>query len=103
MSYPKLVRDKIPDIIRAEGRTPEVRTADANEYWTRLREKLREEVAEFLESEDTTELADILEVIDAIALVKGIDPTKLRELKTKKSSTRGGFAGRVILVDPGAT
>lgn len=45
MSASKLVRDNIPDIIRADGLDPIVYVAGPEEYTTRLREKLHEEVA----------------------------------------------------------
>jgi predicted house-cleaning noncanonical NTP pyrophosphatase (MazG superfamily) len=93
----KLVRDKIPDIIRAEGREPVIRVAGHEEYAVRLRDKLREEVEEFLSSDDDPEeLADILEVLHALARQLGIGPEKVEELRAAKAAERGGFADRVI-------
>ena len=61
MSQGKLVRDKIPQIIRAKGLEPVIYAADPDEYATRLRDKLTEEVGEFLASDsDPEELADVL-------------------------------------------
>jgi hypothetical protein len=48
------VRDKIPQIIKAKGLEPVIYTASAQEYATRLRDKLREEVEEFIASDDVT-------------------------------------------------
>jgi len=93
----KLVRDKIPDIIRAEGLNPVIRVAGPEEYATRLRDKLREEVEEFLASDDDPEeLADILEVLHALARQIGAGPEKVEELRATKAAQRGGFADRVI-------
>jgi predicted house-cleaning noncanonical NTP pyrophosphatase (MazG superfamily) len=61
--YDKLVRDKIPNIIEENDEKPVYYVADDEEYRRRLNEKLKEEVDEYLESEDTEEIADILEVV----------------------------------------
>ena len=97
MKYNKLVRDRIPEIIRQKGGKPQTHTATHEEYRKRLKMKLEEEVAEFLKSEDDAELADILEVIYAIAGAKGISKRKLESLRRKKARERGGFKKRIIL------
>jgi predicted house-cleaning noncanonical NTP pyrophosphatase (MazG superfamily) len=62
-----------------------------------LRDKLREEVEEFLASDnDPEELADILEVLHALADQAGADQQQLEKLRAAKAEMRGGFAGRVI-------
>lgn len=97
MEYDKLVRDKIPEIIRQKGGKPITHRADEKEYWQKLREKLIEEVHEFLESESIDELVDILEVIDAIGRVRSFDQKELAELKEKRRQERGGFREKIIL------
>lgn len=94
---PKLVRDKIPAVIEAAGRSCASHIADGGEYWQKLREKLNEEVAEFLEAENIEELADVLEVIEAICAYKQFDRETVEELRLKKKEERGGFEGRIIL------
>lgn len=97
MDQGKLVRDKIPQIIRSEGLEPVTWKATAEEYGARLRDKLQEEVAEFLASDnDPAELADILEVLYALADHVGIDREELEKLRAVKAEKRGGFAARII-------
>lgn len=71
----KLVRDKVPDLIRASGRTPHVRTLGRGEYRSALRDKLSEEVDELIAAQSTDaiieEAADVLEVLTAIAGAQG--------------------------------
>jgi len=97
MKYNKLVRDKIPEIIKNKGAVPITHIADDNEYWQKLKEKLQEEVDEFLKDGTEEELADILEVIYAICDFKKIDKEKLELLRIKKAEERGGFKDKIIL------
>jgi len=96
MSQAKLVRDKIPQIVRDTGAEPVIRIANANEYRVLLRVKLVEEVDEFLASEDPNELADVLEVLLALAVDLGVDRDQLEKLRTAKVVERGGFADRIV-------
>jgi predicted house-cleaning noncanonical NTP pyrophosphatase (MazG superfamily) len=97
MRYDKLVRDNIPDIIRAKGEAVTSHVADAAEFRMKLREKLREEVEELLRDENAGEFADVLEVLDAYAAELGISAAEIAAVKSKKASERGGFAKRIIL------
>lgn len=93
----KLVRDKIPQILRSKGLEPVTRIADPEEYRASLRAKLREEVEEFLASnDDPDELADILEVLYTLAELGGTDRRQLEKLRAAKAAERGGFADRII-------
>lgn len=97
MKYNKLVRDNIPEIIKAKGEMPVMHIADDAEYWQKLKEKLQEEVDEFLKDESIGEIADILEVLEAIGDYKDFDKRKVEETKEKKANERGKFAKRIIL------
>lgn len=95
----KLVRDRIPQIIREDGAEPVTYTAGPDEYRARLRDKLREEVDEFLTADDTKapeELADVLEVVYALAADLGIDADQLEKIRAAKATERGGFADRIV-------
>ncbi len=97
MKYNKLVRDKIPEIIKKHGEIPITHIASEKEYKEKLKEKLQEEVNEFLESEDIEELADIIEVIYALCDFYKIDKEKLKKIGKKKAEKRGGFKEKIIL------
>ena len=90
----KLVRDKIQDLYPKN--TYHVASSD-QEYWEKLKEKLREEVEEFLKDENEEELADVLEVVDAIMVYKGFSKEKVNATQQKKASERGRFEKRIIL------
>ncbi len=94
----KLVRDRIPEIIAADrGETPPSRIAPDREYRELLAEKLREETAEYLESRQTEELADILEVVLALARTAGLGPDEIEAVRREKARERGGFAQRIVM------
>ncbi|MFH8224596.1 nucleoside triphosphate pyrophosphohydrolase [Streptomyces sp. NPDC018057] len=95
----KLVRDRIPQVIRDSGTEPVTYTAGRAEYRNRLRDKLGEEVAEFLEADEDSapeELADVLEVVRALAADLGVDADHLEKIRQAKASERGGFADRIV-------
>jgi predicted house-cleaning noncanonical NTP pyrophosphatase (MazG superfamily) len=96
MDQPKLVRDRIPEIIRLHGQTPIVRPAARDEYGRLLRAKLVEEVDEFLCSDDPEELADVLEVLLALADDVGVGPDRLERLRSTKALNCGRFAQRLV-------
>ncbi len=93
MKYNKLVRDNIPEHIRKKGGIPVTHIADKKEYW----QKLEEEVREFNEAETIEELADILEVIEAIGNYKKFDSSEIDKAKNNKARERGKFKKRIIL------
>jgi len=97
MEYNKLVRDKIPDIIKDNGEIPITHIASDDEYWERLKEKLKEEVNEFLKENNEEELSDILEVIDAICDFKKIDKNELGKIRELKNKKKGDFKDKIIL------
>lgn len=96
--YNKLVRDKIPEIIETSGERANVRILEDGEYFRELRKKLGEEVGEYLESGDSAELADILEVVLALAGASGISSEELWQIYGKKHRERGGFEKKIFLV-----
>ena len=96
-TYDKLVRDRIPEIIRGRGAEPVTRVADREEYVDRLVAKLGEEVAEFVASREPEELADVMEVLYALAAAQGLDEDALEKLRRDKREQRGGFEDAIVL------
>ncbi|MGY5873810.1 MAG: nucleoside triphosphate pyrophosphohydrolase [Candidatus Thorarchaeota archaeon] len=93
----KLVRDKIPDIIREKGESPQVRVAKPDELDALLREKIVEEAKEFLLSGDTEELVDIQEAIEALLKLRKADPALIEIQRHSKLLARGGFTKGYVL------
>jgi predicted house-cleaning noncanonical NTP pyrophosphatase (MazG superfamily) len=90
-----MVRDRIPDIIRAKGETPNVHRTHPDDRYGYLMAKLHEEVAEFVDADSDgqalEELADVAEVLDALAVEHGSDLDEVLALKRAKRTARGGF------------
>lgn len=95
--YNKLVRDKIPEIIRADGKECEIRVAEGKEKYDLLEKKLMEEVNEFLEDKNLEELADVMEVLFGLAREMEYSEEDLIRKRQEKKRERGGFEEGVIL------
>lgn len=98
MEFNKLVRDKIPQIIADQGQKPNVRILDDAEYTQCLERKLDEETAEYHADKNLAELADILEVVFALAENLGHSKDDLMEAYREKHDKRGGFSDRIFLI-----
>ena len=96
--YNKLVRDKIPRIIEESGQKPVIRILEQEEYRQLLHRKLDEEVSEFHNDQNAEELADILEVVYALAEDMGCSRQELMQVYDGKHAARGGFSERVFLI-----
>lgn len=97
--YNKLVRDKIPEIIKKNGEKPKTRILEDIEYKKRLDEKLQEEVAEYLKDDNVEEIADIYEVITAILKYKGVTFEEFEKVALEKRVKKGGFEQKIFLED----
>lgn len=93
----KLVRDKIPEIIEGDGKTCVTHILSDEEYIVALETKLNEEVAEYQADKNLEEMADILEVLQAICVAKGYSLDELEAMRKKKSDERGGFSDKIFL------
>ncbi len=96
----KLVRDNITDEMIRDGQKPVTRTLNDAEYVRELVRKLREEAGELTAddvNEALKELADLLEVAEALAIALGADFDKLRKVQAERKAKRGGFAKRIYI------
>ena len=95
----KLIRDKLPQIMRSNGIEVFERVMEEEEYTKRLKDKLLEEVQEVLEAKNQAdikeELADVLEVIITLSKVHGLSFEDIEAARAKKKIDKGGFEGRV--------
>lgn len=95
--YNKLVRDKVLDIIEEDNKKPIFRILDEKEYVIELKNKLLEEVYEFLKSDEVEELVDIGEVIHAILEFKKVTKKEYQEQRLSKKNEKGAFKKRYFL------
>jgi predicted house-cleaning noncanonical NTP pyrophosphatase (MazG superfamily) len=101
IEYNKLIRDRIPTIIEAEGKSYRIETMPEDECRQALLTKLIEEVQEVVHAAPdrlVTELADLYEVIDAVLATYGIEREKVRQVQAQRRSARGGFEQRLRLL-----
>lgn len=98
IEYNKLVRDKIPDIIKTQGETPIIKILKDKEYIEELDKKLIEETNEYQQTKEIEELADILEVIYSISGARGYSQNDLLEIYQQKHEKRGGFSKKIFLI-----
>ena len=100
LDYYKLVRDQIPRIIEADGGRPITHVLDQASYQEALRHKLIEEAEEAQAAPDRhlrSELADVLEVLQALAAAHGMSWEDVVAEAARKRDERGGFDQRMFL------
>ena len=95
--YNKLVRDKIPEMIEASGKTCETEILSEEEYLQMIDNKLDEELAEYHTDQNIEELADLLEVLYATAKARGYSIEELEQVRVDKQQVRGGFDKKILL------
>jgi predicted house-cleaning noncanonical NTP pyrophosphatase (MazG superfamily) len=100
--YPKLIRDRIPEIILAGGREVETRILDEDEFLHFLLKKAVEEAQELQhatsDSNIVEEIADVREVLNTILELKGVSPEQIQAVQDEKRQKRGGFKSRLLML-----
>ncbi|MGF9964595.1 nucleoside triphosphate pyrophosphohydrolase [Bacillus rhizoplanae] len=101
--YNKLVRDRIPEIIESNGKTCTTRTLNEKEYIEAVCKKTGEELMEYMEAETPEhkieELADLLELVNALAQHEGVTLEDVEKVRKEKAEKRGGFGERIFLIE----
>ena len=100
ITYNKLIRDRIPEIIRADGKQAQIEVMSESEYRKALLEKLVEEAQEAAQASDDdriTEIADLYEVIDAILDSWNMSREEVIKVQKERRQKRGGFEQRLKL------
>ncbi|MGH0430620.1 nucleoside triphosphate pyrophosphohydrolase [Bacillus hominis] len=101
-THNKLIRNKIPQIIKTNGKTPTTRILPEDEYIKEICKKTEEELTECLEAKTKShkleELSDLLELINSLAEYEGTTLEEINEIRKKKAEERGNFSNRVFLI-----
>ena len=97
MQYHKLVRDRIPEIIESDGKVCDWEILSDADYLRLLEEKLNEELGEYQLSKSLEELADLLEVMQAVLKARGWTWEELEQVRAEKAAKRGGFEKKILL------
>lgn len=93
----KLIRDKVPELLKAKGAVAKVHEASSEEFEAALLEKLREEVLEFKNNKSQEQLADLLDVVDEIIKIEGWSMADVADARQSRLHEKGGFSKRLIL------
>lgn len=96
--YNKLVRDKIPEIMKNNNAIPITRILSDEEYLDELNKKLQEEMLEYIEDGSIEELTDIQEVLLAILKAKKVSKKDFDNLRMQKVKKRGAFENKIYLI-----
>lgn len=96
--YNKLIRDNIPEICENNNQLAVTKVLDDKKYKSALKAKLLEETVEYLKSEELMELADILEVVDALSKAQGSSLDEVISLKNEKAESNGAFDKKLLLI-----
>jgi len=101
IAHNKLIRDNIPAIIQAAGKTCSIKTLDEQQYIAELKAKLIEESLEVQHAENQaqviSELADVYEVLEALQTALKIDSTEIQRKQMEKANINGKFSKKLFL------
>ncbi len=97
IQYNKLIRDRIPEILKSKGKEAITEVLAPQDYLDRLHEKLDEELEEYHETCSIDELVDLVEVIYGILDYRCVTKEEFEEIRWLKKEKRGSFEKRLLL------
>ena len=101
--YNKLVRDKIPKIIKSTGKKFTTTILTDDQYIKELKKKTFEELEEYMAAEKNEEakeeLADLLEIIHTLANYHDSSIEEIDQIRKEKAEKRGGFQEKIFLIE----
>ena len=96
--YNKLIRDKIPEIIKGVGERPYLRILNEKEYLREIKKKILEEARELIKAtkkkDVVNEVVDIQELIDNLIAKLSLTKSQLQKQQKIKNKRRGSFKKR---------
>ena len=102
VKYNKLIRDKIPEIIKNDGWIPILKTLNKKEFLIALQKKVAEEAGELIKAKNrkgiSEEIVDIQEILDAITSEIGSTKSEIKNQQKIKNKKRGAFKKRLFLI-----
>ncbi|ELK46527.1 nucleoside triphosphate pyrophosphohydrolase [Halobacillus sp. BAB-2008] len=105
VKHQRLVRYYVPNQLESEGKSFRTRTLETEEYEHLLRNRLKEEVDAYHQTEENrhalTALADILEVVHALSYTHGASIEELEHIRQHRRKVMGGFLTKTLLIDAG--
>ena len=102
VKYNKLIRDRIPEIIKEAGWVPTIKTLRKSEFLKAIKKKVFEEAGELMQTKDkkgiVDEIVDIQELLDVLAAEIKMTKPQIKKIQAKKRKKRGGFKKRLFLI-----
>jgi len=99
----KLVRDKIPEIMRTKSLSAKFLMATERKFEFYLRKKIKEEINEMLKAKSkqqiTEEMADVMEILDTFLAFHQISKKEMKKIRKDKVKTKGRFRRKILLIN----
>lgn len=99
IKYDKIVRDNIPEIINKANKECKIKTVVGTEKAEYLLKKAHEEINELTQARNIEEMADVLEVVDAIIDSLSLNRNEIEHVRKVKREKNGAFKNGIVLLE----